>query len=155
MASRGLASSEKVGAHAMPPGETITARNTFSVYPDQEATVAVVAVIFADSTAAGDSDEIRSLFRQRKAQTDILARLWDTASKLDRSDPHAFFAGLAKITQAGDAGADPDSSWVRQMGEMQGRQDLPRELKVTPDAFLQILQARYAAAKANCNWRIQ
>ena len=155
LASRGLASSEKIGAEALPPSGTITARNTFSDYPDQEATVAVVAVIFADSTAVGDSDEIRDLFQRRKAQTDILARVWDTASKLNRSDTHGFFAGLAKIPQAGDAVADSDSDWVRQMGDMQARLDLPEEFKVTPDTFLQILQARYAAAKANCNWRIQ
>jgi hypothetical protein len=148
LASRGLAGRERIGVEALPPGGTITARNAFADYPDREATVAVVAVIFADSTAVGDADEIQRLFQRRKAQADILGQLVDAASKLDRSDARGFFVSLGKLPHGSD-----DSDWVHQEAELQIRPDLPRELRVTPDGFMEMLQARYSAAKANSTRR--
>jgi hypothetical protein len=147
-----LAPGLKLGINALPPNGTITGRDTITKHPNSDVGVQVVAVIFADSSAVGDSQVIQDLFRQRQAQTGILDRWLQEVSKLDRSDSRRFFIDLAGAMTSTE---DPDSDWVHQAAENQNKPERAAQVPMTPDAFVQMLRARYAAAKANSTRRVQ
>jgi len=139
-----LAPDKKLGVNGLPSNGMGLARNTFVKYPNREIGFQVIAVIFADSTAVGDPEEIPILFDQRQAQTELLNVWVEEISKLDRSDAFRFFGAVSNLMPTA---TDDDSSWIHQIAENQKIPERAAQIPITPDALVQMLRARYAAAK--------